>query len=173
MTKITQLSFAILLSVMSWCVWSSDIATDEQIAKIVITTNKGEVELAKMAELKADSREVKKFAENMIKTHSKSHKKSIKLSKKMSLIPQESLTNAEIEKETQRVKEILSHLRGAEFDKTYMDKQVRMHQKFLAELDTTLIPQAKNRRLKRMLEKTRIKVAQHLEEAQKFTSTVK
>jgi putative membrane protein len=59
----------------------------------------------------------------------------------------------------------LKTLKGAEFDKAYIDHEVEYHQAVLDAVDKTLIPGAKNEELKALLVKTRPAFVAHLEHA--------
>lgn len=152
---------------------AADMPTDAEIAKIVMETNNGEIEMAKLAKEKAQDKKVKKFAEEMIKDHSKNNKKHMKLSQKLNLTPAESELSTRQKNEAEIELAELHKMSGADFDKAYIGKQVTMHEKVLASLDSTLIPNAKDKKLKKMLDKTRSDVAEHLEDAQKIQSSFK
>jgi putative membrane protein len=62
----------------------------------------------------------------------------------------------------------LKNVRDANFDKQYMDAQIREHQKLLDLLDKELIKSADNGALKEFLENLRPKVAFHLTKAREI-----
>lgn len=161
------------LTIFSLTLVAADMPNDAQIAKILMETNNGEIEMAKLAKTKAQDRKVKNFAEDMIKDHSKNNKKSMKLSDKMNTTPTDSEMSAQMQTEARKELTDLQAMTGPEFDKAYMSKQVSMHEKVLANLDNTLIPNAKDKKLKKLLEKTRKDVAEHLEDAQEIQTKLK
>ena len=59
----------------------------------------------------------------------------------------------------------LKTLKGAAFDKAYVDHEVAYHQAVLDAVDKTLIPSAKNAELKALLVKVRPAFVAHLEHA--------
>jgi len=61
---------------------------------------------------------------------------------------------------------------GAEFDRTYIDAQVREHAQVLGLLDDRLIPHAQNADLTKTLRAVRSKVAGHLKMAKDIQSTL-
>jgi putative membrane protein len=152
---------------------AADYPSDEQIAKIIMTADKGEVDMAKMAKEKAQSKDVKKFAAHMIKDHSKSNKKTVLLSKKLKIKPVENELSTEKKAESDAGMAKLEKISGSEFDKEYMMTQIAMHEKTLNELDGTILPAVKNKKLKKMLEKTRSTVAKHLYDAQRIQLRLK
>src|SRR5262249_40094039 len=58
--------------------------------------------------------------------------------------------------------------KGADFDKAYIDSQVKMHSEALDLVDNELIPSAKNPELKDHLNGVRAHVADHLAKAQEI-----
>ncbi len=67
----------------------------------------------------------------------------------------------------------LKRLKGAEFDKAYVDNEVTYHQSVIDALDKTLIPNAKNAQLEDTLVKTRPAFVAHLEHAKQIQQTLK
>lgn len=155
-------------SIFTIFIFAADIPTDDQIVKILTTTNDGEVAQAKLARTNAKSKQVKNFANHMIKEHSNNNAKSLKLAKRIKLSPEANETSMTLKKNSDEAIAKLKDLKGEEFDKAYMDLQIEEHGKVLSNLDTTLIPSAKNEKLKKMLEKTRTTVAKHLDDAKKI-----
>lgn len=158
----------LILTISAPLVSAADMPTDEQITKILTTNNDGEIAMAKMAEKKAENKDVKKFAKDMAKDHGKNNKKAMKVAKKLDMVPEDNPKAAEIKREAEQNMAQLQNLTGSEFDKTYMNIQVQAHQKTLNDLDSTLIPAAKDEKLKKELEKTRKVVAEHLEDAKEI-----
>lgn len=145
---------------------------DAEISKILDETNKGEIELAKLAKSKSKNEEVKKFADHMIKEHTTNNKNSMQLAQKLAIKPESNEKSNEMKQEGEKKLTELKSLQGKEFDKAYMDSQVNMHSKVLSDLDNQLLTSAKNPELKAMLEKTRTAVSQHLDQAKKIQSTL-
>ena len=66
----------------------------------------------------------------------------------------------------------LKALKGAAFDKAYVDHEVAYHQAVLDAVDKTLIPNAKNEELKALLVKVRPAFVTHLEHAKHLQSSL-
>jgi putative membrane protein len=67
----------------------------------------------------------------------------------------------------------LKGLKGAAFDKAYVDNEVAYHQAVLDAVDKTLIPGASNAELKALLVKVRPAFVAHLEHAKKLQASLK
>ena len=141
---------------------AANTPTDAQIVKILSTDIKSEILEAELAKEKTHVRDVKNFADSMIKDDSKTNIDLVSLEKNLSLIQEENESSNEVEKNTTDSIAKLNQLNGNEFDKTYIEMQIRDRQRVLDHLDNKLIPSTKNVKLKNMLEKTRIEVAKHL-----------
>ena len=66
----------------------------------------------------------------------------------------------------------LKNLSGSEFDKAYIDQQVILHEKALATLNETLLPNVTDETLKSHLEKTRTAVTEHLNDARSIQTKI-
>jgi putative membrane protein len=87
--------------------------------------------------------------------------------------PEESATSKSLKDEGAATLKKLKGMKGAEFDKAYIDNEVSYHQTVLDALDKTLIPNAKNAELKDLLMKTRPAFEDHLEHAKKIQASMK
>jgi putative membrane protein len=147
--------------------------SDAEIARITEVVNSGEIEQAQVAKTKAKDKQVKQFADHMIKEHRKAKQAGAKLVKEEKLAPEESEIASEIEKEgASTLKTLRSAEAGSGFDNVYMDSQATAHQKVLNLLDERLIPSAQDPKLKAELEKSRGMVERHLMEAEKIKASL-
>lgn len=138
---------------------------DGQIINILVATNEGEVNLAKLAKSNAENSEIKDFASTMISDHSGNIKKIIAVAKKNNISPEDNIKSSEIKQEGSQDIKMLKELKGRNFDLSYINNQVTAHQKVLQTLETLLIPSAKNKDILELLGKTRADVAGHLDKA--------
>jgi putative membrane protein len=144
----------------------SDPLSDEQILQVTHTANVGEIEQAKLAQSKTKDARVKKLAAMMSKEHTQADAKGMSLSKKDKLTPAPSPASVALESDAKTATSSLKSKTGVDFDKDYVDVQVREHQAVLDTLDQKLIPAASNADLKAYLTEVREKVAMHLQHAQ-------
>lgn len=86
--------------------------------------NRAEAELGKLAQSKGSAQAVKDFGKQMEKDHSESADRVIKAGKSAKMeLPRD------LDAEHQRVRNELSKLSGAEFDRAYLASQIEDHQK--------------------------------------------
>ncbi|MDP9034691.1 MAG: DUF4142 domain-containing protein [Myxococcota bacterium] len=140
--------------------------TDSQILEITHVANVGEIEQAKLAQTKGKDARVKGLAAMMIKDHRDADTKGMALGKKASLKPDASPTSSSLESDAKSMTDSLKSQTGADFDKSYVDAQVKEHQAVLDTIDQKLLPSAKNADVKAFLTEVRPKIAMHLQHAQ-------
>lgn len=149
--------------------FSATTLTDSQITKVVLTVDKGEAELGKLAQTSSENKEVQGFANHMVMDHTKGQAKAMALAKQLALTPQDSEKSVAMNKENELTKGLLmSKQKPKEFDKAYMEAMVKGHEKVLKQIDSELLPQAKNEELKAMLTTKRETVMGHLKHAKEI-----
>jgi putative membrane protein len=168
--------FAVLaatLLLVSAGVASAQGVTDAQIAHIVVTANQVDIDAGKLAAAQATNPEVKKFGQQMVTDHTGVNKQATDLATKLKVKPEDNPTSKALKEGGDKNIAKLKGLKGAEFDKAYIDNEVAYHQAVLDAVDKTLIPGAKNAELKALLEKTRPAFVAHLEHAKKVQGSLK
>jgi len=138
---------------------------DAQIAHIVVTANQVDIDAGKLAQGKAKSKEVKDFAKQMVTDHSGVNKQAVALAKKLGVKPEDNPTSQSLKKGGEDNVKHLKTLKGAEFDKAYVDHEVAYHEQVLDAIDKVLVPSAKNEELKALIVKVRPAFVAHLEHA--------
>lgn len=139
--------------------------TDGQIVGIVQVANQSEINDGKQAESKGTSAAVKSFGRLMVTDHGQMHKDVAKLADSLKLSEDDSPTKQNMSTAAAAELDSLKTLKGAAYDKAYIDAAVSDHQQVLDALDNKLIPAATNPSLKSALQAARVKVASHLEKA--------
>lgn len=147
--------------------------TDPQIAGIVVTANQIDVDTGKLAKSRAKSSDVKQFAEQMITDHTAVNQQAAALARKLNVTPQESGVSKSLRAAAQDAMNKLKGLKGAQFDKAYVDHEVAYHQQVLDAIDSLLIPKAQNAELKDLITKVRPAIQAHLDHARHLQSTLK
>lgn len=151
---------------------SAQTVNDAQIASIVVTANQVDIDAGKLAKADASNAEVKKFADTMITDHTAVNKSATDLAAKLKVTPEDNPTSQSLKSGGDANLKSLKSLKGAAFDKAYIDHEVTYHQAVLDAIDKTLIPNAKNAELKALLVKVRPAFVAHLEHAKHIQSTL-
>lgn len=145
---------------------------DAQIAMIAVTADNVDIEASKMAAQKSESKAVKEFAETMVRDHGAVNAKATALAKKLGVTPEESATSKSLKAGGDAQMAKVKNLKGAEFDKAYVDNEVSYHEAVAAVLDKTLLPNSKNAELKSLLESARPIFVSHLEHAKMIQASL-
>ena len=150
---------------------SAQSINDAQIASIVVTANQVDIDAGKFAKSRSTNKEVKAFAELMIIDHTGVNKSAKELVTKLTVTPQDNPTSQSLKAGGDNNLAHLKTLKGAAFDKAYVDHEVAFHQQVIDALDKTLIPGATNDELRALLIKVRPAFVAHLEHAKHLQSS--
>jgi putative membrane protein len=133
--------------------------TDPQIAHIAYTAGVIDVAAAKQALTKASNKDVKAFAQDMVRDHEAVNKQALDLVKKLNVTPEDNDTSKALSKQAADKLAELGKLNGAAFEKAYVANEVAYHKTVDGALETQLIPSASNPELKSLLQ-TGLKIFQ-------------
>src|SRR5262245_23123670 len=144
--------------------------TDPQIAHIAYTAGNIDIAAAKQALTKASNKEVKAFAQDMVRDHEAVNKQALDLVKKLNVTPEDNDTSKALSKQAADKLAELGKLNGAAFDKAYVANEVAYHKAVNSALETKLIPSASNTELKGLLQ-TGLKIFQGHEQHAEHVAT--
>ena len=142
--------------------------TDAEIVEVTSTANNGEIDMANLATKNAASPEVKNFAAMMITQHKDMESKGKALAAKAKITPADSDASNALKNDVQSTISSLKTQKGKDFDKAYMDSQVKAQRDVLNMFDNKLLPNAQNGDLKTLLTDGRSHVAAHLAKAEEI-----
>jgi putative membrane protein len=147
--------------------------TDPQIAHIAYTAGVIDVAAAKQALAKSENKEIKAFAEDMVRDHEAVNEQALNLVKKLKVTPEDNDTSRTLSKNAADKLAELAKLKGAEYDKAYVANEVAYHKAVDSALETTLIPNSSNAELKSLLQ-TGLKIFQgHEKHAEHVAAALK
>ncbi|TPN81929.1 DUF4142 domain-containing protein [Mesorhizobium sp. CU2] len=152
---------------------AADKPTDPQIAHIAYTAGSIDIEAAKLAIKKSKNKEIVAFAKDMERDHEAVNKQALDLVKKLKVTPEDNDTSKALAKAAKEERGKLAKLKGADFDKAYIENEVAYHKQVNGALETLLIPSASNAELKSLLE-TGLKIFQgHQQHAEHVAGMLK
>jgi putative membrane protein len=146
--------------------------TDAQIASIVVTANQVDVDAGKLAASSTKNAELRKFAQLMVRDHTDVNRQAVDLVTRLKVTPQDNETSRSLAAGGEKNVAALKSLKGAAFDKSYVEHEVAYHQAVLDAVDQTLVPNAKNGELKALLVKVRPAFVAHLEHAKHLAASL-
>jgi putative membrane protein len=163
-----------LLALATGIAWAQGSnLNDAQIAHIAYTADQIDIEAAKQALKKSKNKDVRAFAQDMVRDHTAVNKKALALVKKLKVTPEDNSTSQALSKQAADKRPELAKLSGAAFDKAYIDNEVAYHKTVDDALQNTLIPGASNSELKDLLT-TGLKIFQgHLQHAEQVAAQFK
>jgi putative membrane protein len=126
--------------------------TDPQIAHIAYTAGNLDIAAAKQALKMSKNATVRSFAEEMVRDHTAVNEKALALVKKLHVTPEANPTSAGLTKAADAERAKLGKLKGAAFDREYVNNEIAYHKTVNGALEKTLIPSAKNGELKSLLQ---------------------
>ena len=147
--------------------------TDPQIAHIAYTAGVIDINAAKQAIAKASNKDVKAFAQDMVRDHEAVNKQALDLVKKLKVTPEDNDTSKALSKQAADKLAELGKLKGADYDKAYIANEVAYHKAVNGALESQLIPAASNPELKSLLQ-TGLKLFQgHQQHAEHVAASLK
>ena len=132
-----------------------------------------DINAAKQAQSKASNKDVKAFADDMVRDHEAVNKQALDLVKKLKVTPEDNDTSRTLSKNAADKLAELGKLSGAAYDKAYVANEVAYHKAVNGALETQLIPSADNAELKSLLQ-TGLKIFQgHQQHAEHVAAALK
>ncbi len=125
--------------------------TDPQIAHIAYTAGQLDIKAAELALKKSKNKEVRAFAQDMIRDHKAVNSQALALVKKLNVTPEDNPTSQALMKQGSAQLKDLGKLKGKAFDRAYAKNEVAYHQQVNNAVQGTLIPSATNGELKALL----------------------
>ncbi len=145
---------------------------DVEIVHIVMTSNQIHLEHGELAEKKATNKDVHAFARRMIKESNDINKQAKGLAAKLHVSPEDNTISKSLKADGKNSLDKLKILSGREFDKAYIDAEIKLQQKIIDVVDIQLVPAVKSEDLKALLIKVHTALASHLEYAEIIQKSV-
>jgi putative membrane protein len=139
--------------------------TDGNIVAVVKTANDADIDNGNAAKGITKNSKVRAFAEQMVTDHTSVNKQIDDLKGRLNINPEDNDASRNFKTMADAQRDSLKKLKGAEFDRAYIDAEIAVHQQVLDMLDNTLIPSAQNADLKTLLQNARPTISAHLDHA--------
>jgi putative membrane protein len=148
------------------------LASDGQIASVMLEANSGEVAAATVALAKATSPAVVTFATMMVSDHTMANGRLAIILQQQNITAADSTVRQMLAMQAAQTVTTLLATPASAFDQAYVTSQISMHTMVLQLLDAQLIPKAQNATLKAELQMERTAVMAHLTAAQQLASSL-
>jgi putative membrane protein len=139
--------------------------SDAQIAAVLEAVHQGEIRQGLLASSRASAFEVKRFAGHMVVAHRNMLGSEMGVLSRAQITPSDNAVSNQLKSDGRAQVSTLQSMRGREFDRAYMDAQVRGHTEAL-ELIDRILPTLRNPELKNDVQASRSRVESHLREAE-------
>ncbi len=169
------LMFAIALILPAFAIAESldkSELNDAEIIHIVVTANQVDIENGELAEKKATNKNVRAFARRIIKESTDVNKQAKGLAAKLHVTPEDNSSSKNLKTNGKKNLDKLKNFSGSEFDKAYIDTEIKLHRKVLDVVDIQLMHDVRNEKLKALLVKVHTALASHLEYAETLQDAV-
>jgi putative membrane protein len=161
------------ITLMSGAALAQGKLTDPQIAHIAYTAGNIDIAAARQAQSKASNKDVRSFADDMVRDHEAVNKQALDLVKKLNVTPEDNDTSKALSKAAADKLAELGKLSGPAYDKAYVANEVAYHKTVNGALEKQLIPSASNAELKGLLQ-TGLKIFQgHEQHAEHVAAELK
>jgi putative membrane protein len=151
-TLLTAAACGLFAVVGATAVWAAAGPTDPQIAHIAHTAGVIDIKTGELALKKSHNKDVRAFAEEMVRDHKAVDKQALDLVAKLKVTPEDNATSQALNKGAAAEYAKLEKLSGKAFDHEYAANEVAYHKTVNGALENTLIPSAHNPQLKSLLE---------------------
>jgi putative membrane protein len=152
---------------------SMDVSSlnDAQVAAVMQALNTGEIQQAQLAQSKARSPEVKRFAQKMLAAHRDMMTADATLLSRIKITPSDNAISNQLKTDAQNDMSTLQEPTGRDFDRDYIDSQVRAHNRAI-ELVDRMAMNVQNSELRTNLQNARPKIEQHLRDAERIQQSL-
>ena len=138
---------------------------DATIVAIFDNANSFDIETGKLAAKRGHSNEVRQFGAMLARDHDMVRQQGRDLAKKLGVTPTPPAGDQSARDQAATLHR-LSGLRGAEFDRAFLQHEVTFHQDVIAAVKSTLLPAIQNLELKALVVKVAPAFQAHLDMAQ-------
>ena len=146
--------------------------SDVEMAHVAVTANHSDIAYAHLALALSEDPAVREFAEVMIRDHSAVNEAVARLAAKLNVEAKDNAVSRQLRADAQRIKDELSRLRGAEFDRRYAENELRYHQAVNELVESTFIPNIENAEVKQAFQQALAIFRGHERHAERMVSSV-
>ncbi|OQW37258.1 MAG: hypothetical protein A4E19_13925 [Nitrospira sp. SG-bin1] len=139
--------------------------SDADVVGVLNTVNRSEIHAGQLARDRASSSEVRAYASQMVNEHQLKMQNATQLARRIGVQPQQPALARTLENTHREAMEELREKSGRDFDKAYLEYQIKMHQQSVDLVENT-VESVDHPELKRFLRETRPDLQKHLATAQ-------
>lgn len=145
---------------------------DANTVALLLTSHNGDVAAARLAAPRAQLRDVKLLARNMITDHATMATTLSRLATAADITPREDEVGRLLRDASAARRDTLRALRGWAFDSAYVETELGFHRDLLVAIDEVFLPSARNASLREYIATIRPTIARHLALAEQMWSEI-
>jgi putative membrane protein len=144
---------------------------DPTIVAIFDNANTADIETGNLAAKRGSTNEVRQFGAMLARDHAMVRQQGRDLAQKLGVTPTPPKSNQSA-RDQAAVMGRLTGLKGAEFDRAFLQREVQFHKDVIAAIESTLLPAIKNQELKALVVKVTPAFQAHLTMAENLLTRV-
>jgi len=145
---------------------------DANTVAILLTSHNADLAAARIAVTRAQQRDVKLLARNIVTDHTSMSARLSRLAAGINLTPRDDDVSRLLRDQSAARRDTLRNYSGWQFDSAYVENEVRFHEDLLVAIDRVFLPSARNAALKEYVTSIRPTIASHLSLAEQVRTTV-
>ena len=147
--------------------------SDPEVASAAVTANQVDIDYAAIALTTSKNDEILNFAKTMTNDHKAVIAQAVALATRLKVTPQTNYLTKKLQSDANVTKAKLKKLKGAAFDKAYIDNEVAYHKAVIGAVEALLIPDTDNAELKSLLQNVVPALKTHLAHAEMVQKKIK
>jgi len=148
MMSVRILAPSVLVLAMAAPVSAQAELNDLQMAHVALTASDIDIAYAHLALALSDTPAIRAFAETMIRDHSAVNAQVVALARELGAQAQDNDLSRKLESDARRIRDEMSRLRGADFDRYYASNELAYHRTVNGVVADAFIPNIENGRVK-------------------------
>jgi putative membrane protein len=144
---------------------------DATIVAIFDNANTADIETGNLAAKRGSTNEVRQFGAMLARDHAMVRQQGRDLAKKLGVTPTPPAGDTSAQAQAVVMRK-LDELRGPEFDRAFLEREIKFHKDVIAAIETTLLPAIKNEELKALVVKVAPAFQAHLTMAENLLTRV-
>lgn len=153
--------------------WPAQQLSNGQAIGILTAANNAEIREAQLALRVSRNLRIRRFAQQMINSHSRLNSRLLALSRRLGILPTQSQASQHLTQTAQQALTTLSTMRGRRFNRVYIHHQVVTHRTVLNGINNILLPGTRQPYIRGALLQTRTIITRHLQYAQAVEATLR
>ena len=171
-TSLLALGFAVMMAHGTANAQTPAELNDLEIAHVAYIADNIDIRYAHLAMAISENKAIQEFANTMIRDHVAVNAQALALLAKLGAQPQDNFLSQSLQKDSKKLIDEMSKLRGTAFDKRYAENELAYHKAVNDLVENSFIPNIENAEVKALFEAGLTIFKAHEEHANMMVKTV-